>query len=278
MGVHYSVMHALIKASFLFYYMRLSPNRKFRLWVGVGFGLNVGLLCINLMIIVFQCIPVSAALTIKGRLTGQCMKQHFVLMAPAVIVRTRYTDSSSMLTTPKNVLLDFYVFFLPIPILAKLKMPRRKKIAVISVFAFGGASVIMGAIRFHTLLALLSYTKTSHGFGETIIVIAFELNLATIAMNMPAIRSLWVKKNKDRKTQAGSTGKTTNALGTGKIMATHELSKVSRPVRKKDSLLEEKEEGFENVDISGPYTRTSAGHTGRHTPIPEYKEVPREVV
>ena len=86
MAVYYSVMHFLIKAAFLTYYLRLSPNRIFRLWVGVGFGLNIGLLIINLLIIVFQCIPVSAALTIKGRLTAQCMNQHFVLMAPAVVV------------------------------------------------------------------------------------------------------------------------------------------------------------------------------------------------
>ncbi|KAF2830397.1 hypothetical protein CC86DRAFT_261262, partial [Ophiobolus disseminans] len=178
-AVYYSAMHFLIKVAFLTYYLRLSPNHKFRLKVGVGFGLNIGSLFINLLIDVFQCIPVPAALTLMGRLTAQCMNQHFVLVAPAVI----------------NVLLDIYVFTLPIPILVKLQMPTRKKIAVISVFAFGGASVIMGAIRFHTLLALLSYPKTSHGFGETIIVIALELNLAAIAVNLPAVRSFWVKSN-----------------------------------------------------------------------------------
>lgn len=155
-------------------------------------------------------------------------------------------------------------------------MPLRKKIAVISVFAFGGASVIMGGMRFHTLLALLSYTKTSQGFGETIIVIAFELNLAVIAVNLPAMRSLWVANSNDRKTQAGYTEKTkTTGLGNSTIMKTHDLSQISRPIRREPLL--EKHSSFTDVDISGP---TSSGGTpaGRHTPIPEYKEEPRDVV
>ena len=139
MAVFYSVMHALIKATFLIYYLRLSMNRKFRLWLGMGFGLNISLLLINLLIIVFQCLPVSAALTTQGRLTGQCMNQYFVLMAPAVVVRSCHSSFPDLvLTSPQNVL-DFYVFFLPIPVLTKLQMPTRNKIAVISVFAFGGA-------------------------------------------------------------------------------------------------------------------------------------------
>ena len=51
----------MIKNTFLASYFCLSPNRIFRLWIGVGFGLNIGLLFINIMLLVFQCIPVSAA-------------------------------------------------------------------------------------------------------------------------------------------------------------------------------------------------------------------------
>jgi hypothetical protein len=98
MAVYYSVMHFLIKAAFLTNYFRLSPNRRFRLWVGVGFGLNAGLLFTNLLLIVFQCIPVSAALTLTGRLTGECMNQHFVLMAPAVFVSNLSFSPMHLLT------------------------------------------------------------------------------------------------------------------------------------------------------------------------------------
>jgi hypothetical protein len=87
LAVYYSGMHFLIKNAFLAFYLRLSPNRIFRLWIGVGFGLNVGLLFINILLLVFQCIPVSAALSVLGRLESQCMNQEFTLYGPATIVR-----------------------------------------------------------------------------------------------------------------------------------------------------------------------------------------------
>jgi hypothetical protein len=158
-------------------------------------------------------------------------------------------------------------------------MPLRKKIAVISVFAFGGASVIMGAIRFHTLLALLSYFTTSHGFGETIIVTALELNLAIIAVNLPSRRSLWVKKSNDRKAQTEytnqsgtATRKTANGVGTGQIRTTTQVSMVSRPI--KATPLDEKDAGFDNMDLSGPISSTATGVTPeqRQAPITEKRE------
>jgi hypothetical protein len=98
MSVYYFTMHYLIKTAFLTFYLRLSPNRRFRFWVGFGFGINTGSLVINILIIVFQCIPVSAALSTVARLTASCMDRNFVFVAPAVIVsaipnqRTPRTD------------------------------------------------------------------------------------------------------------------------------------------------------------------------------------------
>jgi hypothetical protein len=60
-------------------------------------------------------------------------------------------------------------------------MPTRRKIAVISVFLF---AVI---IRFHSLANLQSLRHTSHNIREIIIVAALEINLATIAVNLPAM-------------------------------------------------------------------------------------------
>lgn len=89
LAVYYSTMHFLIKNAFLTYYLRLSINRSFRLWVGLGFGLNIGLLLINLALIVFQCIPVAAAFTPMLRIKGaECMNRYYVLMAPSTVVRT----------------------------------------------------------------------------------------------------------------------------------------------------------------------------------------------
>ncbi|EFQ95832.1 hypothetical protein PTT_04702 [Pyrenophora teres f. teres 0-1] len=177
LAIYYSLTHFLIKSTFLAFYLRLSPNRTFRLWTGIGMGLNVGSLLINLLIIIFQCIPVSAALHTLARVRATCMDRDFVLIGPAVV----------------NVLLDIYVFILPIPTLLGLHMPTKRKLAVLSVFLFGGSSVIMSCIRFHSVVHVQSLVNTSKNIGEVMIVVALELNLAAVAVNLPSIRAIWVK-------------------------------------------------------------------------------------
>jgi hypothetical protein len=80
-------------------------------------------------------------------------------------------------------------------------MAPRQKLGVIAVFAFGNASVILRCIRSYALMKLISLNKTAHGVGEIIIVAALKLNVAAFALNLPAMRSTWVKYFKDKKSQ-----------------------------------------------------------------------------
>jgi hypothetical protein len=108
MSVYYFVMHYLIKTTFLTFYLRLSPNRKFRLWVGFGFGINTGSLLINILIIVFQCIPISAALSTVARLTARCMDRNFVFIAPAVVVSAFV--SQKLVRTDQDLRMSYLTF------------------------------------------------------------------------------------------------------------------------------------------------------------------------
>lgn len=108
----------------------------------------------------------------------------------------------------QNVILDFYVFILPIPTLWRLQMPMRKKLGVISVFAFGGISVLLGVIRFHSLWKLvdLNPQETAGGVGEVLIIAALELNVAAIAVNLPALRSIYVKYSRKYRKMGSTSG------------------------------------------------------------------------
>jgi hypothetical protein len=133
-------------------------------------------------------------------------------------------------------------------------MPRRKKIGVMAVFSFGAGSVIMSIIRHHALLRIIDIKTTSRGLGEVIIVIALELNLAAIAVNLPAIRSIWVKRSQDRKKETlpgkygGTTPRSQNArsqiintsLGAGRPRERHEMIQLSNTAR--DSPLSDSQE------------------------------------
>ncbi|KAF2853039.1 hypothetical protein T440DRAFT_497058 [Plenodomus tracheiphilus IPT5] len=225
MSVYYSVMHFLIKGTFLTFFLRLSPNRKFRLCVGVGYGLNIGMLITNMFFIVFQCFPISAAWNTLARIKAQCINQQFSVHGP-----------------------DIFIFVLPIPI------------GVISVFAFGGAAVIMGLIRFHSLIAVQSLFHTSSGIGEIIIVAALELNLAIIAVNLPAIRSIWVKRSAEGSRRTRPAGhhsgvnearSYTTSRGSKRATESREMSRISKTTLPSTSVTTESREELWRAEIMG---------------------------
>lgn len=59
--------------------------------------------------------------------------------APITLFLTQCTNTLDMLTvfTATDVLTDFIIMFMPVPIIWKLNMPMRRKIGVISIFMVG---------------------------------------------------------------------------------------------------------------------------------------------
>ena len=110
-------------------------------------------------------------------------------------------------------------------------MPWRKKLGVVSVFAFGGISVILSMIRFHSLLRLISLNplETADGVGEIMIVAALELNVAAIAVNLPAIRSIYVKYSK-KHAAARSGGMSSGGISRSQTYTVSTMSKSPQKV------------------------------------------------
>lgn len=70
-------------------------------------------------------------------------------------------------------------------------MSRRKKIAVTGVLGFGASSVIVAGCRFIVLAELGTTKDPSFVLGNMVIVAAFEIQLAIIAVNLPAMKALY---------------------------------------------------------------------------------------
>jgi hypothetical protein len=114
----------------------------------------------------------------------------------------------------------------------------------------------MNIIRHHALLRIIKIKTISRGLGEVLIIIALELNLAVIAVNLPAIRSIWVKREQDRKKEvlsgkySGTTTRSQTArsqtintsLGAGRPRERHEMIQLSNTAR--DSPLSDSQGGF----------------------------------
>jgi hypothetical protein len=72
-------------------------------------------------------------------------------------------------------------------------MSTRRKVAVLSVIAFGSSSVIIACFRLIPLFELNSSADTSWVLGKMVIVAALEIQFAVIAVNLPSLKALWMR-------------------------------------------------------------------------------------
>ncbi|KAH8788026.1 hypothetical protein F5883DRAFT_400793 [Diaporthe sp. PMI_573] len=180
----YMVTHWTIKMTFLIFYIRLSPNRKFRITCFATMGLNTAFMIINWLLALLQCIPLDAYFHPEAHPDAKCIDKGVLLLGPSIL----------------NVITDVIILVLPIRTVWNLNMSRRKKIAVTGVLGFGASSVVVAACRFIVLAELGSTQDPSYVLGNMVIVAAFEIQLAIVAVNLPAMKALY----------SGMTGGSTN--------------------------------------------------------------------
>ncbi|CAO2654610.1 Nn.00g113430.m01.CDS01 [Neocucurbitaria sp. VM-36] len=170
--------HCIIKAAFLLFYYRLSPERSFRIWVYLGFGLDFAVFLSSLLMTVLQCIPFEKILNPALHPEVKCIDTRTVMLTPPVL----------------NIAMDLYILILPISTIWSLQMTFRRKITILSVLAFGLVSVIVAIIRLPVLVSVTSMkTDASVDVGKVIIIAAFEVQCAIVAVNLPALKALWTK-------------------------------------------------------------------------------------
>lgn len=70
-------------------------------------------------------------------------------------------------------------------------MSRRRKLAVLGIICFGSLSVVTALCRFIVQKQLVSEQGTSYIMGRMVIVAGIEIQIAVVAVNLPALRSLF---------------------------------------------------------------------------------------
>lgn len=111
--------YPLVKISILLLYRRLFNNRRFRQCVWFGIGFLAILLVSTLLATIFTCVPIRGFwdTTVQAR----CIN--------AITFYWSYTIA--------NVVTDFYLLLVPIPMLWSLKISPRQKIGVALLFMLG---------------------------------------------------------------------------------------------------------------------------------------------
>ena len=114
---------AFTKTSVIFLYRRIFTVRSFRHVADVAIAATTAWGISFTLVTAFQCTPVSTIWNqFEINYTAYCINQQAFYMATAV------TD----------VVIDLFIFSLPIPMVLKLHLPTRQKIAVAGMFLLGG--------------------------------------------------------------------------------------------------------------------------------------------
>ncbi|KAL4927487.1 uncharacterized protein BDV17DRAFT_292487 [Aspergillus undulatus] len=166
-----------IKISILFLWKRIfNPSRQFRMfcWIMVGFitAWSISFFFATL----FQC--------------GTNWSWNW---APIGFFLTECTNTLDMLTvfTGTDLLTDFIIMLMPVPIIWRLKMPTAKKIGVTSLFMVGIFTIGAGVARMYIYL-VTSYDKENNpdfiaDFTLFILWSEIEVNVAMVVCCMPVL-------------------------------------------------------------------------------------------
>lgn len=121
----YCTSVSFAKLSILSFYLRLSPEKPFRIGVYSLIGLTVIYTITYIIVILLVCRPVAANWDLSLAEDAQCFSKLVPMMTLSVA----------------NIVIDFSILLIPIHVVVPLQMPRRQKLSLILLFATGGLCV-----------------------------------------------------------------------------------------------------------------------------------------
>ncbi|KAF2026714.1 hypothetical protein EK21DRAFT_73583 [Setomelanomma holmii] len=162
---------ACAKFSLLFFYLKLSHLRWFRLCIFASMFLVVGYNIALMLPLIFACKPFMRTwdLTITE---GSCIDRTLVYMATAVL----------------NIIADIILLILPIPVIVNLQMPRKQKAGLICMFGVGAATCVTSGLRLALLFPMLGTMDQTWAVVMPGLWVLIEANLIIITGCLPTVR------------------------------------------------------------------------------------------
>ncbi|KAF4984314.1 hypothetical protein FZEAL_465 [Fusarium zealandicum] len=151
-NIFYMLSSDLAKISLLFFYLRLCPERKFRILVQILVGLFIAYAVVYAMISLFGCQPIYASWDLVAQATGKCVDKFGFFLAASVA----------------NVVMDLIILLLPLRIVIPLQIPRRQKISLLLLFTTGGFVIIVAI--YNCVLTVNLFSSENYTWG-----LAYEL-------------------------------------------------------------------------------------------------------
>ncbi|KAI0484507.1 hypothetical protein GGR56DRAFT_27595 [Xylariaceae sp. FL0804] len=176
----YLLLLSLTKAAILCLYLRIFPNRWFRLasWATLAFVSLSTLIMIFLSI--FQCSPIGynweawrgegAAATTRHR----CLDVNALSYAAAGFAIAQ----------------EIAILTLPLPLLVRLNTTWRKRASIILMFSLGVFVLITSCARLRYLLSFARSANPTWDYTDLMVWTALEVNVSIVVASLPAIRQL----------------------------------------------------------------------------------------
>ncbi|KAF8474051.1 hypothetical protein BDZ91DRAFT_691215 [Kalaharituber pfeilii] len=129
----YTAAMILIKISILMFYLQLQPKPMFAYTIYGMIFFVAGMGAASLAVNIFQCSPIAYAWDLS--LNGSCLHRNAFYYAHSVL----------------NILSDFAVYFMAIPIVHSVQLPRRQKTGLYVVLGLGAFVCVAGIVRMYYL-------------------------------------------------------------------------------------------------------------------------------
>ncbi|KAJ5518887.1 hypothetical protein PEX1_056910 [Penicillium expansum] len=174
----------LIKSSMVIFYKRLADRTRYQMVYNITLGFLAATWLVLFFDIVFKCYPPK--------------RQWEGLTNPELVCPQGPSTVNYWLTILFNIFSDVFIICLPIAQVARLKMPRKQKWGVISVFLLGILVVITSIIR-----AVYSHRNEQM---ITCTVSMVETAIAIIASCLPVLRTMVFGSHSRTGTYSGRRG------------------------------------------------------------------------
>ncbi|KAH5989171.1 hypothetical protein HBI84_187620 [Parastagonospora nodorum] len=172
----YHLSIALVKTAFTLQYLRLfSLIRPITICCYILFGCIIGAAAWGIFGVIFLCKPIHTYWNL--RVNGTCMdaETHFF--------------STSLI----GIVLDWAIWILPIPVVGRLKLPRRQKWGLMCVFGLGGMVCVVSVLRLVLVWCYAHEGRVTKSGTFALMWSTLELNVAIICASLLVMKPLFAR-------------------------------------------------------------------------------------
>ncbi|KAF2186516.1 hypothetical protein K469DRAFT_738399 [Zopfia rhizophila CBS 207.26] len=170
----YYLSLGLTKTSIILQYRRVFTTKKFHIACWMVMAAVVVYTVWTVFGSIFACVPVRAFWT---REPASCINQFAMWFTNAAI----------------NILTDFVIIVLPMPVIKNLKLAKRQKQALMCIFAVGGFVCVVSILRLQSLVAISNSEDPTFDNPPAATWSSVETNVGIICSCLPCLRPLLAK-------------------------------------------------------------------------------------